>query len=329
MVDGRQMIAHASLAAARVRVPGSTSNLGAGFDCVGLALNRYLVVEFEPGSEPLRLERAGTLALVTHPPADDLLVRVFRARLAELGIAAPTGTLRAESEIPVARGLGSSAAAVVAALCVAEAAAGGAMPRSAMPGGDRVHLLLMRAAGWESHLDNVAPSVCGGLVGVVREGDGVPRVMPLSLSAEVGFAYAAPALEIATARARSALPETVLHTRASQALGRLTALLHGLATGDPDLLRIGFTDELHVPFRLPLIPRAGAARTEALREGAWAVTISGGGSGLIAVCPRGRERAVAGAMAAVFAGGPGAPAVAIDALPDTAGARREQVVACR
>lgn len=323
------MIAHAPLAAARVRVPGSTSNLGAGFDCVGLALNRYLVVEFEPGPKPLRLERAGTLASVMYRPADDLLVRVFRARLAELGVGAPTGTLRAESEIPVARGLGSSAAAVVAALSVADAAAGDAMPgHPGVAGHGGVLPLLLRASRWESHLDNVAPSVCGGLVGVVREGDGAPRVMPLSLSAEVGFAYAAPAMEIPTAWARSALPETVLHARACQALGRLTALLNGLATGDPDLLRIGFADELHVPFRLPLIPRAAEARSEALREGAWAATISGGGSGLIAVCPRGREQAVAGAMAAVFAR-PGAPAVAIDALPDASGARREQVAVCR
>ena len=226
----------------------------------------------------------------------------------------------------MARGLGSSAAAVVAALALAEAAAGGAAQGNAALAHDRgSHPLLRRAGDWEGHLDNVAPSVFGGLVAVAQGGDGAPRVMPLPLSQEVGFAYAAPSLEIPTAQARSALPATVPHAGAALALGRLAALLQGLATGDPDLLRVGFEDELHVPFRLPLIPGAGEARAEALRAGAWAVTISGSGSGLIAVCPRGRERGVAEAMARAFAAGSDAAAVAIDAVPDLAGARCEAV----
>lgn len=300
-----------ALVPARVRVPCSTSNLGAGFDCIGLALDRYLDVEYKPGPDPLRVERAGTLSDLPHDAGDDAIVRAFSEGLDARGIATFGGVLRATSEIPVSRGLGSSAAATVAGLALAAAACGEPFDREAALG---------PAARLEGHPDNAAPALLGGLVAIADGPDGRPRAFRLPLSGRIGFAWAAPPVEIATEFARRVLPATVPHALAVRALGRVAALVRGLAEADPDLLRAGFADELHVPYRLPLVPGAAEAIAAALEAGAWAVTVSGSGSGLIGVCPTGIEedvaermrsalraaRVEAGTLAGARAGGAGA-----------------------
>jgi len=354
------------LVRARVRVPCSTSNLGSGFDCIGLAFDRHIDVSFTPegsrgpeGTERpdradgsgLRIERAGTLARLPPGVEGDAVAAAFRSRLGLPPDGMVRGVLSMTSAIPIARGLGSSAAATVAGLLLADAANG----RRIEPAS-----LLDPAADVEGHPDNVAPALLGGLVAVatgqpvlfagsatgapgraerVRRGvaagpvrapgygtapptTGAPaatagrsssardldrpagatgrRAFRLPLSPDLGFAFAAPPIQISTALAREALPADVPHATAVRALSRTVALVRGLASGDPDLLRIGFADELHVPWRLPLIPDARAAIEAGIEAGAFAVTISGSGSGLIAVTPLGQADAVAAAMAASF-----------------------------
>ena len=311
----------ARLRPARVRVPCSTSNLGAGFDCIGLALDRYLEVRFEPGPGAIRVERAGTLASLDVDAGDDGVVRALLAALAARSIPGSGGFLRMTSAIPVARGLGSSAAAAVAGLALAAAAAGAGLDRAAA---------LAAATEWESHPDNAAPALLGGLVGIARDAGGAPRAFRLPLSDRIGFAWAAPPVEVSTARARRALPETVAHATAARALGRVAALVRGLAEADAGLVRIGFTDELHVPHRLALIPGAEAAFEAARAAGAWAVTVSGSGSGLIAACASGEETRVAEAMGAALRAadavedalaGAGARVLAFPLHPDMTGAQ--------
>jgi len=271
---------------ARVRVPASTSNLGAGFDCLGLALDFYLEASFMPGNGQLRSERTGSLAGLA---GEDLLVECFRQGLGERGIDAG-GVVNATSEIPIGRGLGSSASATVAGLALAAVAAG----ESLEPLG-----LLGPAVAREGHPDNAAPALFGGFVGVVPD-DSDLVVIRLPLSPDIAFAWAAPARQVGTREAREALPAAVPHGVATRALSRTVALVQGMAVGDAALIRSGFSDELHVPHRLPLIPGGVDAMRAAEAAGAWAVTISGSGSGLIAACPRGTEAAVAEAMAAAF-----------------------------
>lgn len=277
---------NAELAAARVRVPCSTSNLGAGFDCLGLALDRCLDAAFIPGGTALEVERSGTLAQLDVPVGSDTVVRAFRAGLDVMGAPAPRGTLRMSSRIPVSRGLGSSAAATAAGLALAAASGGTEFDRKAA---------LVTATELEGHPDNAAPCLLGGLVGVAWAADG-PRAFRLPLSDRIGFAWAAPPVEVRTDHARSVLPANVPHATASRALGRVAALVHGLALADRDLLRIGFADDLHVPYRLELVPGADSALDAGVSAGAWAVTVSGSGSGLIAVCEAGSEVKVADAM---------------------------------
>jgi homoserine kinase len=284
----------------RVRVPASTSNLGAGFDTIGLAVSRYLTAEYRLGDGPLVIDRRGTLASLQGMPEElDLFAQAMRSIAPSLG-----GTLVLDSEIPVGRGLGSSAAAVVGGLTLG-AAVQGAGPVD----------VLRAARRWESHLDNVAPCLLGGLVAVVEH-----EAFPLVLAPGIAFAYAAPGVPLSTARARAALPASVPHSEAARALGHLAALIRGLETGDVALLTLGLSDRLHVPYRLPLIPGGAEVREAGLGAGAWGVTVSGAGSGLLAVTAPGKAARVADAMAAAFRETVGPDGVvAFPLVPDSRG----------
>jgi homoserine kinase len=295
-----------------VRVPCSTSNLGAGFDTIGLALDRYVEAAFAPGGRSLEVERTGTLEALHEAPEEDYLVVVFQRLLGRADVV-PAGRLHIHSDIPVARGLGSSAAARVAGHDLARGALGQPLNQESA---------FRYACSYETHGDNAAPCALGGLRAVVPGPEGM-RPLLLQLSEDVGFAYAAPAAMVSTAAARAALPLQLSHQVAVAQLGRLAALIRGLADGDPALLQIGTQDELHVPHRLPLIPGGYNAMGAGHDAGAWAVTISGSGSGLIALCPPELADPVADAMRQVFDSGADDPdCVGFPLHPDFEGLAR-------
>jgi homoserine kinase len=282
------------LSSARVRVPCSTSNLGAGFDTLGLALDRFLDVSFTPDSSgSLRVVREGTLRTLPEDETD-IVAEILKSRVAGVSV---SGVLKMHSDIPVGRGLGASAAARVAGHDLALAVRG--LPRNDGATFDSAYRE-------EGHGDNAAPSMFGGLRAVAETEDG-PMVMSLPLSPQVGFAYAAPSVDVSTDEARRQLPKSVSHGLATASLGRLVALLQGLAEGDADLIRIGAQDELHVPYRMALIPRASSVISAGIDAGAWAVTVSGAGSGLIAMCDQSDAEGVAEAMHQAFDEGSGDP----------------------
>lgn len=282
----------------RVRVPCSTSNLGGGFDCIGVALDRWLDAEAWVDDAGVgTLARAGTLATLASEgvdAADDLIVEGARLACAAVERAVPAGfSVTATSTIPVGRGLGSSAAALAAGALLADGLLGLSL------GAARVAALCATAEG---HPDNAAPMLLGGAVlGVpAPPSAGGWAFALLTLHADVGFALAIPEFGTSTRVMRAALPGSVPHGDAVSAASKGAALVRGLAGADGPLLAHALDDVLHVPYRRALLPGYDAVVAAALGEGAWGATLSGAGSSLIALAPRDRAEGVAAAMAAAW-----------------------------
>jgi homoserine kinase len=272
-----------------VRVPASTANLGAGFDCVGAAVDRCLTASVVVQPEPEKgttIQRGGTLAGLDVAAEEDWVVVGFRAACEAAGRQAPDALrIRVSSTIPVARGLGSSAAAVVAGA----AAAGGIVGFTLTD-----EQLLAACAEVEGHPDNVAAAIHGGAVLVVPGTSA--RVVPLTVARGLTLVFAVPNFEVTTRDARAVLPRELPHRTAAQAAARGAALVHGLATGEAEVLRVALDDVLHVPFRRSLIDGYDAVCGAAVAAGAFGATLSGSGSTLVAVAPERQAQGVAEAM---------------------------------
>ena len=277
---------------AHVRVPCSTSNVGGGFDCIGIALDRWLEAEawLRPDGGAPQVERSGALAALDNAsvtPTDDLMVRGVALACAAAGVAMPDGlSLRASSDIPVARGLGSSAAGLVAGALLADALL--ALELGAL----RVAHL---CASEEGHPDNVAPIVLGGAVLGVPRGDDW-TFAPLDVHADVGIVVAIPEFETSTREMRAALPAQVPFDASVRAAAKGAALVRGLATADAALLAWALDDVVHVPYRRALVLGYDLVERAALAAGAWGATLSGAGSSMIALAPIARRVAVGDAM---------------------------------
>jgi homoserine kinase len=278
----------------RVRVPGSTSNLGPGFDMLGLALSLWLEVEAEviDGAHRVR-ELEGTAR--DWPREHNLVHRAFDAGLECLG-AAPRGLeISARSEIPIGRGLGSSGAAVAAGLALAAHVAG------AEPDAPELCVL---GCEIEGHPDNSTASLLGGCTLALPHGGGL-SVVRQALHPSLGFALAWPRAALSTTAARQVLPERVPFAHAIENPRRLAMLLEGLRRGDPELVGLGLVDRLHVAHRLPLIPGGAQAIEAARAAGAWGATVSGSGSALVALGAAGSMSPIAEAMSSALDGAEG------------------------
>lgn len=260
-----------------IRVPASTSNLGAGFDSVGMAVSRWLEVTalVRDTGAPLEIRRGGTLAGLASPFEDDLIWRGFIAACVALHRRPPGGVeLDVTSSIPVARGLGSSAAAVVAGVLLANECFDGGLDSAAV---------IDIAASLEGHPDNVAPSMLGGAVLSVRTGGHRYRCVRLAVHPSLRFVFVVPDFEVRTSVARAALPAQLDHATAVTAASRAAALVLGLQTADRQLLAAGLDDVLHVPFRRDLVAGYDHVTTAAIAAGAIGATLSGSGSTIVAV----------------------------------------------
>lgn len=278
---------------ARVRVPASSSNLGSGFDCVGIAIDRWLTasVTIDPDAIGFSIHRRGKLSTVRVRADQDLFTRGFRAACAAGGRATPVGvTIDADSDIPVGSGLGSSAAALVAGAMLADAALQLGLSRAQ---------ILEIGTTIEGHPDNVAPAVYGGAMLSVYTPHGLVASR-LAVADGIELLIAVPPFPNDTKAARAALPGTLPHTDAVLAASRAAALVQGLATGDGALLGAALDDLLHVPFRRGRIPGFNAVVQAAQAAGAFGATLSGAGSAILAIAPRDRAPQVGAAMLAAW-----------------------------
>jgi homoserine kinase len=279
------------MTAVRVRVPASTSNLGGGFDCVGIAVDRWLQAEARVASDAadaVSFTRRGTASVLAGAPSDDLIYRGFTIACAAAGRELPRGVLfDVDSSIPVGRGFGSSAAALLA---------GAAAANALLALGLQDEAIAKLCADIEGHGDNVGPCLLGGAVFATLAGPRGLVLAPIAVHPSLRLAFAIPDFAVDTHLARAALPASIGHRDARVAVAASAALVLGLERGDPELLAVGLEGPLHIPYRHSLVRGYGEVVDAARSAGAIGATLSGSGSAIVAVTDSQRAEGVAAAM---------------------------------
>jgi homoserine kinase len=261
----------------RVRVPATSANLGPGFDTLGLALGLHDVVEARVTGSGLIIEVSGEgMEDLADVGEKHLIARAMRVAFDDLNLAQPPGlALRCVNRIPHGRGLGSSAAAIVAGLIAARALAGASTsPEDVLP----------LASVLEGHPDNVAPCLFGGLTiaWFWTGAAGLPEARAIKLDPlpeVLPVAFIAPA-PVSTKVARGLLPAAVPHADAARNAGR-AALLIAALTARPDALLEGTEDKLHQDYRAPAMPHTHDLVARLRAAGVPAV-VSGAGPSVLA-----------------------------------------------
>ena len=270
-----------------VHVPATTANLGAGFDCLGLALDLRNSIAVEVGGAGLQIEIEGEGADSLPRDASNRVVVAMERVFALTQRARPPLRLRMTNRIPLARGLGSSAAAAVGGLLAANALCGGALSQET---------LLQLATELEGHPDNVAPALMGGLC-VVAMDDGKPIAIRFDTPPTLRCVLFVPDEPLPTAQARAVLPASVPHKDAAFNASRAALWIAAITQQRLNLLRLATQDRLHQPYRAPLVRGFEAIVAAANEAGALGAFLSGAGSSIAALCEDGAER-IAEAMGA-------------------------------
>jgi len=275
--------------------PGSTSNVGPGFDCLGIA-----VAGMGDRVVAARAGDAGVRVLSVSDPRIPCDPRRNTAALAAADVLRRAGAsgvgleLRVEKGLPLSGGLGGSAASAVAGASAANALLGGPLGPEEL-----LHAALeAEAVVAGRHPDNAAPSLLGGAILIL--GIEPLRWARLTVHPSLRLVFATPAYGVETARARAVLPASVPRVDAVGQASALAGLVLGLERADGALLRAAMVDRVAEPSRIPLYPGYARAREAALASGAWGVAVSGAGPTLLAIAPEASAAAIGSAVVAAY-----------------------------
>jgi homoserine kinase len=261
----------------KIVIPGSTSNLGPGFDCFGLALKLYLTVSAKvvPGAtEPCRVATTGAKENEALPRnASNLIYRAMAFAARREGFTLPPVEVEVHNEIPLASGLGSSAAAIVAGIRLSSLLTGHELADQTM---------LDYATEFEGHPDNVAASLCGGFVISCLRQDRTVIAAKFDWPPAVRVVVVSPHSQLPTHVARAALPRMVSRATAVHNLQRTALFTAALAQQKYDLLWEAMGDQLHQPQRESLVPGLAEALALPRMEGLLGVALSGAGPSILA-----------------------------------------------
>ncbi|WP_022846621.1 MULTISPECIES: homoserine kinase [unclassified Desulfurobacterium] len=249
----------------KVSVPASTSNLGAGFDALGLALtiyNDFIVETADAYSVEVEGEGKGELP----ENEKNLFLRAFKSTMEYLGLNQPV-KVKQVNRIPLGRGMGSSATAIVGGILAAEKIAG---KKLSLPE------VIDVAFKFEPHPDNVLPAYTGGFVVAATNGD--LSYVKLDFPEELKVIIVVPELFLSTEDSRSVLPETYTREDVIFNVQRVALLMGALQKKDFSLLKEAVKDRIHQPYRCDLIPGFWEVLSQGYKEGAYAVYLSGAGS---------------------------------------------------
>lgn len=275
-------------------MPATTANLGSGFDTLGLALGLYNEVEWCPDASAafghMKIDIIGEGKDTLSTTKENFILQAMREVASIIGKEIPGGQMKLVNRIPLARGLGSSSAALVAGAMLVNAFAGNPLTQKE---------ILDITANMEGHPDNVAPAVMGGFCISFMDGQSV-CIEKVDMRISWKAVVAIPEFELHTEQARSVLPETYTRSEAIYNIGRVSLLISAFSQNKGEWLKEGLCDKIHVPYRLPLIRGAKEAMNRAMEAGSLGCTISGSGPTLISFCAAEKADRVGVAMVAGF-----------------------------
>ena len=260
----------------RVKVPATTANMGPGYDVLGMALSQYSTFQCQEDDKiSLSIKGLESEKLVNQDHEANLVVRSMN-HLFKYVDKYPKGyKLEIINDIPLARGMGSSASAIVGGLLVANYLVGANLDQDE---------ILKLATQIEGHPDNVAPALMGNIVLSTKASDDqviYHSIKPFEAMTCVLFI---PDYEVSTSMSRSVLPQSISMADAVHTSGHLSLMLAGFMTGNKDLIGQTMVDRLHEPYRKSLIKNFDDFKASALEVGAFAFSLSGSGSTIIAYC---------------------------------------------
>jgi homoserine kinase len=272
-----------------VKVPATTANLGAGFDCIGAALSLYNQFTFSLAND-LKIVAHGAEAEQVDLGTQNLAYQAFVKVFDRLQRPVPGIKLEIDLEVPLARGLGSSATAIVGGLLGGNGIAG--FPLSPAE-------IMEMAIAMEGHPDNVVPALIGGCRLAASYGEQW-EICDIPWHSTIVPVVAIPNFELSTAEARQVLPSTYSRADAVFNISHLALLMRGLETGNGQWVKAGLVDRIHQPYRQKLIKGYAEVEQAAVAAGAYGLVISGAGPTLLALVDESRASQVVQAMSAAW-----------------------------
>ena len=259
----------------RVKVPASTANLGPGFDTLGMALSLYSWIEMK-ASERTQFHLYGDQMKGLAKDKSNLVYQVAQLVFDEAGVSVPEIELSMYSDIPLTRGLGSSASAIIGGMSAANALIGSPLSKDK---------LFDMATKLEGHPDNVGASLYGGIITAIWDGTHADYIR-MEPHTDLVALVVIPEFQLSTSEARKVLPDHISREDAVYNISRSSLLVAALSNGRFDLIARAMSDRLHQPYRASLVPGMSRILEEAPHRGALGVALSGAGPTLISLVDR-------------------------------------------
>lgn len=253
----------------KIKVPATTANIGPGFDSLGLAFKLYSYFSFEEIEEGLEILGCEE----EYRNKENLVYTSFKKTLDKLEVFVKGVRIKIESNIPVSRGLGSSAACII----------GGVMGANEICGGKLSKMEIFNICNEiEGHPDNISPAIFGGLTASLVH-DNIPYFTKYNINENFSFCAMIPGFKLSTEEARKVLPNIVLYNQATHNISRTAVLLKSLEDGNKDLIKIALEDKIHEPYRKSLIDEYKEVRDICERNQVIGFFISGAGPTLMGI----------------------------------------------
>lgn len=258
----------------RVKVPATSANMGPGFDCMGVALDIYNTVAAEEIPEGVVIENHGRDADLIEDDDSNLIYKAMKSVFDKVGYTPKGLKIISYNEIPVARGLGSSAASTAAGLMLANAMAGEVLS---------LEEIIRLGTALEGHPDNIVPALIGGMTLSYSQDTSSVGYIKLDFPENLRMLVMVPDFILSTTKARMVLPRQVELGNAVFNISRAALMVAALTAGKLEHLKYAVQDRLHQPYREKLIPGMQEVFEQAYNAGARGVFLSGAGSTIVAM----------------------------------------------